>query len=74
MPASALSGVRSVAYSCLRCAGQPARGPAHLERERIMAKQFFGGFFTTLAFVAVVLAALFGIFILISHLAGPVGG
>jgi hypothetical protein len=53
---------------------EPARGPAHLERERIMAKQFFGGFFITLAFVVVVLAALFGIFILISYLAGPVGG
>ena len=39
-----------------------------------MAKQFFGGFFITLAFVAVVLAALFWIFILISYLAGPVGG
>ena len=39
-----------------------------------MAKQFFGGFFITLAFVVVVLAALLGIFILISYLAGPVGG
>jgi len=39
-----------------------------------MAKQFFGGFFITLAFVVVVLAALFGIFILISYMAGPVGG
>jgi len=39
-----------------------------------MAKQFFGGFFVTLAFVAVVLAALFGIFTLVSYIAGPVGG
>ena len=39
-----------------------------------MAKQFFGGFFITLAFVAVVLVALFGIFTLVSLLAGPVGG
>ena len=39
-----------------------------------MAKQFFGGFFITLAFVAVVIAGLFGIFILVSYVAGPVGG
>jgi hypothetical protein len=50
------------------------RRPSHFERERIMAKQFFGGFFITLAFVAVVLAALFGIFTLVSYVAGPVGG
>jgi len=50
------------------------RRPSHFERERIMARQFFGGFFVTLAFVAVVLAALFGIFTLVSYLAGPVGG
>jgi hypothetical protein len=50
------------------------RRPSHFERESIMAKQFFGGFFTTLAFVAVVLAALFGIFTLVSYIAGPVGG
>ena len=50
------------------------RRPSHFERERIMAKQFFGGFFATLAFVAVVLAALFGIFTLVSYIAGPVGG
>ena len=47
---------------------------SHFERERIMAKQFFGGFFSTLIFVAIVLAALFGIFTLVSYLAGPVGG
>jgi len=39
-----------------------------------MSRQFFTGFFVTLAFVAVVLAGLFGIFILINVLAGPVGG
>jgi len=50
------------------------RRPSHFERERIMAKPFFGGFFVTLAFVAVVLAALFGIFTLVSYIAGPVGG
>ena len=31
----------------------------------MLAKQFFAGFFTTLAFVAVVLAGLFAIFVLI---------
>jgi hypothetical protein len=46
----------------------------HFEREHIMAKQFFGGFFITLAFAVVVLAALFGIFTLVSYIAGPVGG
>jgi hypothetical protein len=50
------------------------RRPSHYERERIMAKQFFGGFFATLGFVAVILAALFGIFTLVSYIAGPVGG
>jgi len=50
------------------------RRPSHFERERIMAKQFFGGFFATLTFVAVVLAALFCIFTLVSYIAGPVGG
>jgi hypothetical protein len=50
------------------------RRPSHFERERIMAKQFFGGFFATLTFVAVILAALFGIFTLVSYIAGPVGG
>jgi hypothetical protein len=51
------------------------RRPSHFERERIiMAKQFFGGFFATLTFVAIVLAALFGIFTLVSYIAGPVGG
>ena len=32
------------------------------------------GFFSTLAFVVIVLVALFGIFTLISYWAGPVGG
>jgi hypothetical protein len=50
------------------------RRPSHSERESIMAKQFFAGFFSTLAFVAVILAALFGIFTLVSYIAGPVGG
>lgn len=35
---------------------------------------FLKGFATTLAFVVAVLAALFGIFTLVSWLAGPVGG
>ena len=39
-----------------------------------MGRQFFTGLFTTLGFGVVVLAALFGIFTLISYLAGPVGG
>jgi hypothetical protein len=50
------------------------RRPSYFEGDRIMARQFFGGFFATMVFVAVVLAALFGIFTLISYLAGPVGG
>lgn len=39
-----------------------------------MARQFFVGLFMTLAFAAVVTVALFGIFTLVSYLAGPVGG
>jgi hypothetical protein len=39
-----------------------------------MGRGFFGGFLTTLVFAVVVLAALFGIFTVISYLAGPVGG
>ncbi|HOU28506.1 MAG TPA: hypothetical protein PLB39_03500 [Thermoleophilia bacterium] len=35
---------------------------------------WFVGFFSTFAFVVVVLAALFGIFTLISYWAGPAGG
>ena len=35
---------------------------------------WFVGSFSTLAFVVVVLAALFGIFTLISYWAGPAGG
>ncbi len=39
-----------------------------------MTRELFAGFFITLAFVAVVLVVLFGIFTLVSYLAGPVGG
>jgi hypothetical protein len=39
-----------------------------------MSRQFFTGFFMTLVFLAVVLAGLFGIFVLIDIVAGPVGG
>jgi hypothetical protein len=38
-----------------------------------MARHFFTGFFTTLLFVAVVLAGLFVIFVLVDLIAGPVG-
>jgi hypothetical protein len=34
----------------------------------------FHGFFQTLLFLIVVVAVLFGIFTLVSYLAGPVGG
>ena len=34
----------------------------------------FNGFFQTLLFMVVVVAVLFGIFTLVSYLAGPVGG
>ena len=34
----------------------------------------FRGFFQTLLFLVVVAAVLFGIFTLVSYLAGPVGG
>jgi hypothetical protein len=39
-----------------------------------MTRGLFAGSFTTLAFVVIVLSALFGIFPLVSYLAGPVGG
>jgi hypothetical protein len=39
-----------------------------------MGKQFASGLILTLIFVAVVMAALFGIFTLVSFIAGPVGG
>ncbi len=39
-----------------------------------MTRELFAGFFITLTFVAVVLVVLFGIFTLVSYLAGPVGG
>jgi hypothetical protein len=35
-----------------------------------MSRQFFAGFFLTLAFVVVVLAGMFGIFVLLDVLAG----
>ena len=65
----AFSAAGGVAY----CGVAHVRRPSHFERERIMAKQFFGGSFATLTFVVVVLAALFGIFTLVSYIAGPVG-
>ncbi len=37
-------------------------------------RELFGGFFQTLAFFAVAVILLFGIFTLVSYLAGPVGG
>ena len=46
----------------------------YIERERSMARQFLVALFMTLAFAGVVLGALFGIFTLVSYLAGPVGG
>ena len=52
----------------------PVRRSSHFEQERIVTKRFFGGFFATLAFVAVILVALFGIFTLVTYLAGPAGG
>ncbi len=39
-----------------------------------MSRGLFAGFFQTLGFIVVVLVALFGIFTLVSYLAGPVGG
>ena len=39
-----------------------------------MAKQFFWGFFITVVFLAVVLVGMFGIFTLVSYIAGPAGG
>jgi hypothetical protein len=39
-----------------------------------MGRQFIVGFFLTVVFGVVVLAGLFGIFTLVSYLAGPVGG
>ncbi len=39
-----------------------------------MSRQFFVGLFSTIGFAVVVLAALFGIFTLVSYIAGPVGG
>ncbi len=37
-------------------------------------RTFFGGFLTTLLFVAVVIVGLAGVFLLIHYFAGPVGG
>lgn len=39
-----------------------------------MNREFFAGFLLTIAFVAVVIVGLFGIFVLINVIAGPVGG
>ena len=39
-----------------------------------MGRQFVVGFVMTLGFAVVVMAALFGIFTLVSYVAGPVGG
>jgi len=64
------SAASGVAYSGVA----HVRRQSHFEGERTMPKQFFGGFFATLAFVVIILAALFGIFTLVSYLAGPVGG
>ncbi len=37
-------------------------------------RELFAGFLSTLAFFALAAALLFGIFTLVSYLAGPVGG
>jgi hypothetical protein len=37
-------------------------------------RELFAGFLSTLVFFAAAAALLFGIFILVSYLAGPVGG
>jgi hypothetical protein len=47
--------------------------PAHSTTEAHVGA-FFKGLFQTLAFMVVVVAVLFGIFTLVSYLAGPVGG
>jgi hypothetical protein len=39
-----------------------------------MSRGLLLGFFQTLGFVVLVLVVLFGIFTLVSYLAGPVGG
>jgi hypothetical protein len=39
-----------------------------------MSRGLFGGFFQTLGFLVLVAVVLFGIFTLVSYLAGPVGG
>ena len=44
------------------------------EGEHSMGRQVFTGLFVTLGFGVLVLAGLFGIFTLVSYLAGPVGG
>jgi hypothetical protein len=61
-----------MAYS----SGTPARtgaGPA-ISTTEAHVSAFFKGLFQTLAFMVVVIAVLFGIFTLVSYLAGPVGG
>jgi hypothetical protein len=39
-----------------------------------VARQFFGGFGATVAFVVVIALLLMGIFIAVNFVAGPVGG
>ena len=39
-----------------------------------MDKQLFSGFFQTIVFIVVALAILFGVFTLVSYLAGTAGG
>lgn len=39
-----------------------------------MARQFFAGLATTVAFVVVVAVVLMGIFIAVNFVAGPIGG
>ena len=64
--------LRGLAHGILRTAH--VRRHCHNERELNMGKRFFGGFLLTLVFVVVISAALFGIFTLVSYIAGPVGG
>jgi hypothetical protein len=47
--------------------------PDHSTTEALVGA-FLKGLFQTLAFMVVVIAVLFGIFTLVSYLAGPVGG
>jgi len=69
-PAAAFSSVRGMAYSAV------AHAPvlATTSGSAAMARQFFSALFLTLVFAAAVIGILFGIFTLVSYLAGPVGG